>query len=494
MTMLTRRAMLGVLVLGTAGCGTVIDRLTQPALPDALNPPGGLTRNPTAHLLNRATFGPRPNEIAAVAQMGHATWLEQQLNYESIDDNALNWRLRRYDTLRMIARDLRSFHGGRDKDYIRNELAVMTLLRAIFSKRELYEVMVGFWSDHFSLYHYKGDVAMLKTVDDRDVIRRHALSTFHDLLLGSAHSPAMLIYLDNVLNEQSHPNENYAREIMELHTLGVDGGYTEADVKEVARCFTGWSVDDRGEFTFISSWHDSGAKTVLGHTIPAGGGKSDGDRVLEILSNHPHTVRHVTTKLARRFVADDPPAELIAACSETWTATGGDMRAIVRTMLSHPAFAAAPPKLKRPFELLVSLLRATGAHYNGDVRLIDRLDSLGHRPFGWPMPDGYPDTADQWIGNMLGRWNLALDALDGSLPGVQVDLRGLQEAGELKNTLDSTLPFFSRLFLSRDLDAPDAAALREFVLNANNQQTALNHGQLVTLAGLLAASPAFQWR
>lgn len=493
MTTLTRRALLGALVLGTAGCGTVIDRLAQPDLPAALHPPGGLTRHPTAHLLNRATYGPRPGAIEAVARMGHAAWLEQQLDYASIDDGALDWRLRRYDTLRMTPRDLRSF-GGRDKAYVRSELAVMTLLRAVFSKRELYEVMVGFWSDHFSVYHDKGDVAKLKTVDDREVIRRHALGTFPDLLRASAHSPAMLIYLDNVLNEKSHPNENYAREIMELHTLGVDGGYTEADVKEVARCFTGWSVDRRGEFTFVADWHDAGAKTVLGHAIPAGGGKSDGDRVLEILSRHPRTVQHVTTKLVRRFVADDPPPAVVAACRDTWAATGGDLRAIVRTLLSHPDFDTAPPKLKRPFELLVSLLRATGARYDGDARLVERLDRLGHRPFGWPMPDGYPDTADQWTGSMLGRWNLALDAVDGSLPGVRIDLGALQKAAGPDGAGASALPFFGWLFLGRDLDAPDAAALRQFALGAGAPPASFDHDQLATLVGLLAASPAFQWR
>lgn len=493
MSTITRRALLGALALGAAGCSTIIDEATAPDLPKTLNPPGGARRHPIAHLLNRATYGPRPGQIEQVAQQGQAAWLDQQLDYRAIDDNIVDWRLRRYDTLRMKARDLRAFRDGDDKAYVRRELIVMTLMRAVRSKRELYEVMVGFWNDHFNIYHYKDDAAMLKTADDRDVIRKHALGTFGDLLRASAHSPAMLIYLDNVLNEKSHPNENYAREIMELHTLGIDGGYSEHDVKEVARCFTGWSVNRRGDFTFVSEWHDDGPKDVLGHTIPAGGGQSDGERVLQLLIDHPSTRRYVSTKLVRRFVADDPSPGIVDACVEAWAATGGDIRAVVRTLFTHPDFTTAPPKFKRPFELLVSLLRATGADYDGDAGLITTLDRLGQRPFGWPMPDGYPDTADQWGGNMLNRWNLVLDAFAGKLPGVTIDIDALRRAGNVTGDVTPSLRFFGRLFLNRDLDPADAVALRDFALGTSDD-TALDHDQFVQVLGLLAASPAFQWR
>ncbi|MBI5959737.1 MAG: DUF1800 domain-containing protein, partial [Chloroflexi bacterium] len=318
---LTRRALLLAAMLGTAGCSTVVNRLTEPDIPDTLKPPGGAARHPVAHLLNRAAFGPRPGQIEQVEKMGKESWLDRQLDYQDIDDDRVGWRLRRYDSLKLNHRDLLSFRGGDDKNYLQNELAVAALVRAVYSDRQLYEVMVGFWSDHFSLYHYKDEVAMLKTADDREVIRKHALGHFGDLLRASAHSPAMLIYLDNVLNEKSHPNENYAREIMELHTLGVEGGYTEQDVQEVARCFTGWSVDGRGEFEFKDEWHDPGEKTVLGHVITAGGGKDDGDRVLDILIDHPNTARFVCTKLARRFISDDPPAGVIDSCVASWQAT-----------------------------------------------------------------------------------------------------------------------------------------------------------------------------
>lgn len=490
----TRRALLSTWLAGTAvaGCSTAIDRYAQPDLPASITPPGGLARHPVAHLLNRATYGPRPGEIEAVEKLGRTAWLEQQLAYEAVDDGVRSLKLRRYDTLKMTPRDLLSFRGGADRRYVADELAAATLTRAIYSKRQLYEVMVGFWSDHFSIYHFKGDTAMLKTVDDRDVIRRHALGTFGDLLRASAHSSAMLIYLDNVQNEKSHPNENYAREIMELHTLGVDGGYTERDIQEVARCLTGWSVNRRGEFTFIEDWHDDGAKTVLGHAIPAGGGKTDGDRVLEILLAHPSTPRYVSAKLVRRLVADDPPHSVVNACVATWQQTGGDIRAILRTIFTHPEFDQAPAKLKRPLELVVSLLRATSATYDGGADLVHRLDQLGHRPFAWPMPDGYADTTDAWRGNMLGRWNVGLDAWQGTLPGVTIDLDALTRAGGTGDDIDAWLRFYGRLLLKRDLDAADTAALRAFAGDKAGQPP--DSDQRVQMLGLLVGSPAFQWR
>ncbi|MBZ0309037.1 MAG: DUF1800 domain-containing protein, partial [Anaerolineae bacterium] len=221
--MVSRRVFL-IGTLALAGCGKVVDRYTQPDLPDVLSPPTGIHRHPIAHLLNRAAYGARPGQVAEIEKMGRDVWLDKQLNYRDIDDDKLALRLHRYDTLSMSPPDLLSFLD--DKTYVTNELALMTLQRALYSERQLYEVMVGFWSDHFSIYHFKEEVHFLKTVDDRNVIRKHALGKFGDLLKASAHSPAMLRYLDNTQNEKHHPNENYAREIMELHMLGVNGGYT----------------------------------------------------------------------------------------------------------------------------------------------------------------------------------------------------------------------------------------------------------------------------
>lgn len=496
MSKLSRRAFLGgvLTTVGVAGCSQIIDEATHRDIPDVLRPPTGTERHPIAHLLSRATYGPLPGQIRQVERMGRTKWLEQQLDYRDIDDLATDLKLRRFDTLEMNEADLKGFNGATNRDYVRNELAAATLVRAVFSNRELYEVMVGFWSDHFSLYHYKGEVSLLKTVDDREVIRRHAMGKFSDLLWASAHSPAMLTYLDNILNEKSHPNENYAREIMELHTLGVDGGYTEQDIKEVARCFTGWSTDRVGRFTFVEAWHDDGEKVVLGEVIPAGGGQSDGERVLEILLAHPSTARYVSTKLVRRMVADDPPPTIVDACVDTWQASDGDIRALLRTIFNHPDFETAPPKLKRPFELLTSMLRATNAKYDGSTDIINRLEKMGHRPFGWATPDGYPDTAQEWAGNLLGRWNLALDLLElgddfaSRLPGIALeDLEAIARAGDA-DSLEERLVFYGQHFLKRSMDATQLDALNDYLASQRDSD------QLNETLALLLASPAFQWR
>lgn len=476
--------------LALAGCGKVIDSYTQPDLPDSLSPPAGMDRHPVAHFLNRTTYGPRPGQVAEVEKMGRDVWLDRQLQYKDIDDDKLELRLRRYDTLKMPSSDLLSFLD--DKEYVTNELALATLQRALYSERQLYEVVVGFWSDHFSIYHFKEEVHFLKTVDDREVIRKHALGKFSDLLKASAHSPAMLRYLDNTQNEKSHPNENYAREIMELHTLGVDGGYTEQDIREVARCLTGWSMTDNGDFEFRSEWHDDDEKTVLGHTIPAGGGKADGDRVLNILLDHPSTPHFVCTKLVRRFVSDDPPPAMVDACVQTWHSTGGDMREVIRTLLTHPDFDKAPPKLKRPFELVVSLLRGVNASWDGSKNLLNLLQTMGHRPFGWTTPDGYPDTAPEWSGNMLHRWNFVLDGLANKISGVSVDVWELAERGKVDKDAREMLRFFGRLLLNHDLSPTDEQTIWQAVGAPPNLKK--DKDRMLEALGLLAASPAFQWR
>jgi uncharacterized protein (DUF1800 family) len=308
----------------------------------------------------------------------------------------------------------------------------------------------------------------------------------------------MLRYLDNNQNEKSHPNENYAREIMELHTLGVDGGYTETDIKEVARCFTGWTMTSRGEFTFNDDWHDTDEKVVLGQTIPAGGGKEDGDNVLQILLDHPSTSEFVCGKLVRRFVADDPPPDVTAACIQTWRSSNGDIPSILRTLFTHPDFDNAPPKFKRPFELAVTLLRATGAKYDGNVSLVERLDDMAHRPFSNPTPDGYPDVIEKWSGNMLPRWNLAIDAFNGDISGVDIDCRDLAKRGGVENDARETLRFFGRLLLHHNLPEQDEAIIENVAsqqwgglpdLNTDDGWTNMRE-----LIGLLGASDAFQWR
>jgi uncharacterized protein (DUF1800 family) len=483
----SRRHFLKFLALGaiTAGCSPVIDNVVQPQMPDAATLIQPQAASQIVHLLNRTTFGATLALVQAVEAVGIDAWLEQQFNYHTLDDWRTDVRLRRLDTLGMTPADLLSFGRLPDKRYVARELAAAMLLRATYSNRQLYEVMVHFWSDHFNIYHFKNDTYNLKTVDDREVIRLHALGNFGDMLRASAHSPAMLVYLDNIANEKSHPNENYAREIMELHTLGVDGGYTENDVLEVARCFTGWSVSDRGEFEYRAEWHDDGEKQVLGQTIAAGGGKSDGDRVLEILLNHPSTARYLSTKLVRRFVADEPPALLVDDLTQTWRESQGNIPTVMRRLLQHDLFWTAPRKFKRPLELVVSLLRVTNATYNGRAGLVEHLQTMGQRPFGFATPDGYPDTADEWNSSLVPRWNFALDAVNGEQNGVSVPIDDWRRFAR-----DDAINRLGQALLLRDLTSQEQQA----IVSVIGEKSTYNQNDIRTILAMLLSSPAFQWR
>jgi uncharacterized protein (DUF1800 family) len=293
-----------------------------------------------------------------------------------------------------------------------------TLLRAVWSKRQLYEKMVHFWTDHFNIDSSKGDCRWLKASDDRDVIRRYAMGTFPELLRASAMSPAMLWYLDGRVNRKQKDadkaNENYARELLELHTLGVHSGYTQRDVMEVARCFTGWTVRtmkqfNKGRVEFHAEQHDDGPKTVLGQVIPAGLGEKDFDRVLEIVSLHPATAHHLAEKLCRHFIADEPPDAAVEAVEHTYLTSGGDIRRTLSALFQTPEFLAARrTKVKRPFEFVASALRATQAETDAGPPLLDYLVRMGHAPFQYPTPEGYSDRAVHWMGTLLWRWKFAV--------------------------------------------------------------------------------------
>ncbi|MBI5962497.1 MAG: DUF1800 family protein [Chloroflexi bacterium] len=299
--------------------------------------------------LNRITFGARVEERARFAEIGLKNYIEEQLDFETITDLACDLRLSTFDTLKMEANELEGISNqlfdNYDREKVPNELRQATFLRQLYSKRQLYEVMVEFWSDHFNIFMDKEKEFFLKTVDDREVIRKHALGNFRDLVWASSHSPAMMIYLDNQANEKGHPNENYARELMELHTLGVDGGYTQKDVMELARCLTGWNVKEHfwlGDFVFKEDIHDKGEKNVLGLSIQPSGMK-EAEQVIEMLVAHPSTAKFISTKLARRFIADDPPQELIEKAAQTFLNTNGDIKSVLRVIL-FDGLAFAKPK------------------------------------------------------------------------------------------------------------------------------------------------------
>jgi uncharacterized protein (DUF1800 family) len=421
-----------------------------------------------------------------MAEIGPGAFLEEQLAPETLDEMELVPRLkvRRLETLHLDTPDL--FDVAEDS--VTRELQQASLLRAVYSRRQLYEVMVNFWSDHFNIAQTKGECAWLKTVDEREVIRPHALGKFRDLLQASAHSPAMLVYLDNQENLAGNPNENYARELMELHTLGVDGGYTQDDVRELARCLTGWTVKKhfhRGRFTFNEDYHDDGPKQVLGLPVPAGIKQVGAEQVINMLAEHPATARFLAAKLTRRFVADEPPPKLVAKAAQTFLDTRGDIKAVLRTILLSAEILAppniSPTKLKRPFEYVVSALRQLNAMTDGGSPLLQYLAEMGQPLFQWPTPDGFPDRAEAWNGTLLSRWRFALALVNNNIAGTTLDLPALADAANAPTPADR-LTQFAVLLLGRPLSTDVASQ----ILKTGPDDT--------TLLAALLGSPMFQWR
>jgi uncharacterized protein (DUF1800 family) len=450
-----------------------------------------------AHVLDRLGYGARPEDVEKVRQMGVMNYIDRQLHPEKLDDAALQARLEPLKTIGMsteqIAREYflpaeqerrrKQAQGQADPNdpaaqrqppteamqkqrEVVVELDEQKILRAAYGERQLQEVLTDFWFNHFNVFAGKGADRIMLTEYEREAIRPHVLGNFRDLLGATAHSPAMLFYLDNWMSTDPHGphttmmdqirrnrgrgrlfgvmpppqnkrptglNENYGRELMELHTLGVDGGYTQQDVIEVARCFTGWTIAQPrqgGGFRFDPRMHDDGEKHVLGQTIRAGGGEKDGDRVLDILAHHPSTAKFISTKLARRFVSDNPPQALIEAAAKRFLDTNGDIREVVRTIVLSPEFFAADAyraKVKTPFEFVVSTLRASSAQVQGPVGLIRALQQLGMPLYQAQPPTGYADTADAWVntGGLVNRMNFALALVQNKVPGVRVDLAAM---------------------------------------------------------------------
>ena len=325
---------------------------------------------------------------------------------------------------------------------VANDLVEGKLLRAIYGNRQLEEVLTDFWFNHFNVYLDKGADHYLVTEYERDAIRPHVLGKFRDLLEATAKSPAMLFYLDNwqsvgtgtpaargAFNRARNGlNENYGRELLELHTLGVDGGYTQKDVTEVARCFTGWTIDQPqmgGRFTFNPRMHDNGAKLVLGETIPAGGGIADGEKVLDLVARHPSTARFISRELVQRFVADDPPAALVDRMAQTFQRSGGDLREVMKTMLGSKEFwseGAYRSKVKSPFEYVASAVRAANGDVDYALPLANQVAQLGKPLYRKVEPTGYSNAGREWLNSagLVGRMNLALQLANNRVPGVTV--------------------------------------------------------------------------
>ncbi len=520
------------------------------------------------HVLNRIGFGPAPGDVEEVRRIGLAKYIEQQLQPERLDDGAMTARLAGFQTLTKSARELAEafFIPARmerrrsqlqqqqraisdasmstetseqrtmrtpelveamKERTVLAELAQQKILRAAYSERQLEEVMVDFWFNHFNVFVGKGATRLYLSEYERDAIRPHVFGTFRELLGATAQSPAMLFYLDNWQssapdgsattapnNAANRPrvrpgrpgrvpstgiageaaaraepppnrrprglNENYARELMELHTLGVDGGYTQKDVQEIARAFTGWTIVNPrlgGGFHFEPRIHDDGEKVVLGHRIKAGGGQKDGEQVLDILAAHPSTARFIATKIARRFVADDPPAALVDRAAARFRDTRGNIREVVRTIVTSPEFlapAAYRAKVKTPFEFVVSAVRATSAEASDALMLVQSMRTLGMPLYGCQPPTGYADRADAWVntGALLNRMNFAVSLTGGRMRGVRTP-----SAGDLDTARDT--------FVDQVLAGDLSAATRSTVARASQTSQAV---------ALLVGSPEFQRR
>ena len=399
------------------------------------------------------------------------------------------------------------------------ELQASRILRAVYSERQLQEVMVDFWTNHFNIFANKGADRWLLPSYDRDTIRPFAMSKFSTLLEATAKSPAMLFYLDNFQSVSANAgrgnvlgplrpqrqrrgiNENYARELMELHTLGVDGGYTQKDVQEVARCFTGWTIfqprggaaaanamtgeagrRNAGTFFFNARVHDDGEKIVLGHKIPAGGGMKDGLMVLDILTHHPSTAKFIATKLVRHFVADNPPPALVDRVAATFTKTDGDIRETLKTIFFSNEFnstEAYRAKIKRPFELVISAIRTLGADTNGGPGTHRWIERMGEPLYGFQTPNGYSDAAESWVntGGLLERMNFGLALASNRIPGVNVNL------SKLNTDQSKVMDDYLKILLAGEI----SAATREAMLKQ------LDKSDPVTkVVGLILGTPEFQ--
>jgi hypothetical protein len=383
--------------------------------------------------LKRTSFGPHRDELTAIKNLGISDYLEQQLTLLPAVDAALEAEIQTQFPL-TLQTPLQLLVGFPDNIFnVALQMISATQYRQIFSKRQLYEIMVEFWSDHFNIQLVNGLGPTLKPSDDQQVIRVHALGNFRDLLHASAKSGAMQFYLDNFLNQAVAPNENYARELMELHTLGVDGGYTETDVKQVARCFTGWSLrfpgdpgGNYGEFVFVPGIHDNQDKVLLGNPVTVGG-QADGEQVLDILATHPSTAKFIATKLCRRFIGDTPPQAAIDAVAAAFTLSSGDIKDTLRALFATPAFLDdADLKFTRPSEYLAALARSLAPDKpyppDNDQFLFFAQSILGQLPFYWPTPDGYPDQQSYWAstGGLLNRWRLSFLSFAGIIPEIKV--------------------------------------------------------------------------
>ena len=553
-----------------------------------------------AHALNRLAYGARPGDAEHIRQIGLEKWIDQQLHPESIDDNALDERVKKYSTIKMSSKELleafpppnqaakregiskeeykqqmiekqqQAVADAKDSgsDNMNNaemqlakmqgpgrivaELSMAKVDRAIYSNRQLEAVMEDFWFNHFNVFAGKGDDRWLLTSYVRDTIRPRTMGKFSDLLIATAKSPAMLFFLDNWLsvdpsafaaaqqenamrrarypryggifaplpgyfpptgapqrpqaakNQDRGLNENYGREVMELHTIGVDAGYTQQDVTQMAEILTGWTIREPRrdpEFFFNDHWHAQGPKVVMGRKFNYGGEK-DGEEALKMLASDMHTAKFISTEFARHFVSDNPPLGLVDRMAKNYEETDGDIRSVLRTMIYSPEFwskEAYRAKVKSPFELVASTARALNAEVGISLPLVNWVSRMGEPLFQCQPPTGYSDKAETWVntGALLNRLNFAMQFAGNRLAGSTVSLQpmfGDDAAGEPEMALSRAFDLFLEGQVAQQTRDTLKARLKDpQILQArfDDPVKQVNEG---LLAGLVLGAPEFQRR
>lgn len=549
-------------------------------------------RDRAIHLLQRATYGPRPADIDAVLSDGISDWLDRQLHPERIDNAALETLLdgvpvasmslnelagqyppnQVLQSVRQLSqsnsleesdqRRLRRELGEHSPRRILDGLATTRITNAVHSERQIEEMMTAFWYDHFNVFWGKDATRLLVPGYERNAIRPHVFEKFEDMVLATAQHPAMLFYLDNFQSaapdsslqarerrdanarrmrrmpaqaraqatqrmeeqQQRRPrpglNENYARELLELHTLGVDGGYTQADVIDVARILTGWTFGEQRSrmqmrqtqasyedgrlvlpdidyeevyrFRFRPEFHDTGEKTVMGHVFEAGGGHEEGVELIRMLAHHPSTARHIATQLATRFVADKPPLALVDHLAEVFLATSGDLREMTRALFTSDEFydpAVVGNRVKSPFLLVTSTLRMTYGRTANSRVLMETLRSLGEAPYLAEPPTGYEETSAQWAsgGAMLTRMNFATSYVTGELRGVRPDRNRI--FGEIRRRGEDSVAVLLDALLP-GTDTTELMAVIEEELQTTPPES--DRESRLRVLGLILGSPEFQ--
>ncbi len=484
--------------LGSA-IGSVIESAGMAALPDRRDDPGSV---PLLRLVNRMTFGYTREEWALARTLGPRAYIAYHLNYEAINDSEVDSILHGpgYETLWYTPNQLWELYYNRGNPSsvpMIYQLVGATVLRAVRSRRQLFERMVEFWSDHFNIYLFADFCDFLKVHDDTNVSRKHALGKFRGILGASAKSPAMLSYLNNNTNVKQHPNENYARELMELHTLGVDGGYTQRDVMEVAKCFTGWTVFPAGtptaslSYRFDSSTHDFTAKTLFLGTPQeitiAPGGETQGNKVLDALARHPSTAKFISKKLIKKFWGENPTQEMIDQVAAVFTASDGDIKQVMTAVLWMNLTYWTPRKYKRPFHLMASTMRALDGKLPAWVYAANLVYGCGHYPFLWAAPNGYPDATAYWASLQLPRWNIGASMMDSRYPATFVDARKVMQGAM---GTEAVLDRIEDVFLGEAMNRDERSALRGFLGPGGATPPWSKLQDALTLA---IAMPSFQW-